>query len=128
MLEGTASPVFLDGCTIQNTEHGTGHATHVGTITWESIETVDTCALPDAALVQGTVEIIGTSGDRLTADYRTVAVLDFAANRVAPAGLYRLSGGTGKFANAAGRGVITADGSLLPPFERLGRLQGIIEY
>lgn len=128
ILDGHANPVFLDGCTIRNTESGTGHATHMGNITWSSTETVDTCASPDVALVEGQFQLVGANGDQVTGTYRTVARLDFATSEVMAAGLYRITGGTGAFVSASGSGVIKAEGSLLPPFEIAGELTGRITF
>jgi len=52
VIDGNANPVF-SGCTVLNTETGTGHATHMGTITWQSTETVDACSDPEFAQVDG---------------------------------------------------------------------------
>lgn len=128
IVEGHANPVFVDNCIIQNTESGTGHASHMGTITWSTTETIDTCASPDVALVDGQLRLVGANGDEVTGTYRTVVRLDFATSEVMAAGLYRITGGTGAFVNASGNGVITAEGSLLPPFEVVGDLSGTISF
>jgi hypothetical protein len=125
VLDGNAAPVFLDMCTIQNTETGTGHGTHLGTITWESTEMVDLCA---GGLVTGAFVITGANGDVITGTYETVATLNFMTNQVSADGVFTITGGTGRFASASGEGVITADGSLLPPFEVLGHMSGTIDY
>ena len=66
--------------------------------------------------------------DRHGPRYQTVAHLDFGTNQVLAAGLYSITGGTGRFAGASGEGVLTAEGSLLPPFEVIGRFSGTIAY
>lgn len=128
ILDGRANPVFVDGCTIDNTEGGTGHATHMGRITWSTTETVDSCTTPDVALVEGRFKLVDGNGDELTGTYRTVAKLDFVTSEVMAAGLYWISGGTGPFANASGSGVISADGSLLAPFDVIGQLTGTVGF
>src|SRR5262245_34800728 len=100
VIDGNASPVFTGPCTIENTETGTGHATHMGTITWQSTESVDACG-PDA-IVHAEFVITGATGERVTGTYSTVAHLDFAANEVRAAGLYRITGGEGNGADGRG--------------------------
>jgi hypothetical protein len=128
VLDGFAAPEFVGPCTIENTERGTGHATHMGTITWLSEETVDICAYPDVAVVEGRFVLTSARGDQVTGSYRTVARLDFAANEVSAAGLYTITGGTGRFTGATGRGVVSVEGSLLPPFALGGQLTGTILF
>ena len=126
VIDGNAGPVFTGPCTIENTETGTGHATHMGTITWQSTESVDACG-PDA-IVHAAFVITAATGETVTGTYSTIAHLDFAASEVRAAGLFRITGGTGRFAAASGRGVITAEGSLVPPFGVLGDLTGTIDF
>jgi hypothetical protein len=126
VIDGNANPVFTGPCTIENTETGTGHATHMGTITWQSTEIVDACG-PDA-IVHATFVITAATGERVTGTYSTIAHLDFATNEVTAAGLYRITGGTGRFATATGTGVISAEGSLLPPFGVLGDFTGTLDF
>jgi hypothetical protein len=126
VIDGNANPVFTGPCTITNTETGTGHATHMGTITWQSTENVDACG-PDA-IVHAEFIITAATGERVTGTYSTIAHLDFMAGEVRAAGLYRITGGTGRFAAASGKGVITAEGSLSPPFGVLGDMTGTIDF
>jgi hypothetical protein len=126
VIDGNASPVFTSPCTIQNTETGTGHATHMGTIVWNSSENVDACG-PDT-IVHAQFVITAATGDTVTGTYTTVAHLDFGTNEVTAAGLFTITGGTGRYAAASGRGVVSAEGSLLPPFAVLGHMTGTIEF
>ena len=126
VIDGNAAPVFTGPCTIENTETGTGHATHMGTITWQSTESVDACG-PDT-IVHAEFVITAATGERVTGTYTTIAELDFQASDVRAAGLYRITGGTGRFATASGEGVVTAEGILAPPFSVLGHLTGTIDF
>ena len=126
VIDGNANPVFTGPCTIENTETGTGHATHMGTITWQSTEHVDACG-PDT-IVHAQFVITATKGGQVTGTYTTIAELDFQASEVRAAGLFTITGGTGRFATASGKGVITAEGSLSPPFGVLGGLAGTIDF
>ena len=115
-------------CALANSEHGTGHATHLGAITWTSEETVNICAGPDGAEVTGEIVITAANGDQLFASYETLAQLDFGANQVRARGEFQITGGTGRFADATGQGTIGAEGSLSPPFELVGSMSGRISY
>lgn len=124
MLQGNASPApTSDPCILINTETGTGQSATLGPVTWASTETVDVCAAGDAD-VDGTFTITTAAGDTLTGTYRTSAHLDSQAGTITAVGRYKVTGGTGLFANAKGKGVIAASGSLLPPFAFEGGLFG----
>jgi len=128
-LDGNASPVFLpDGCTIVNDEQGTGQAQHMGRITWQSHEVVDVCSNPDGANVVGEMVITAADGDQVFGSYQTLAHLDFVGGQVRALGSFEITGGTGRFANATGQGIISAVGSLAPPFGVLGQMSGVIGY
>jgi hypothetical protein len=125
VLDGNAQPV-VTGCTIQNTETGTGYATHMGTITWQSSESVDACG-PDT-IVHGQIVMTSATGEQVTGTYTTIAQINFPANEVKAAGLFTITGGTGRFSAASGDGVISAEGSVLPPSGVLGHLTGTIDF
>ncbi len=128
-LDGNASPVFQpDGCTIINDEHGTGHGSHLGAISWQSHEVVDVCSNPEGGDVSGEIVITAANGDQLFASYTTLAHLDFGAGVVQALGAYQITGGTGRFVNASGQGIISAVGSLAPPFGVLAQMSGVIGY
>ena len=128
-LDGNASPVFQPGgCTIINDEQGTGNALLMGTIAWHSHEVVNVCSNPDGADVVGEFVLTAANGDQVSGTYQTLAHLDFGAGQVRALGAFQITGGTGRFAGASGDGVISAVGSLLPPFEVLGAMAGAIAY
>ena len=128
-LDGYASPAFQpDGCTIINDEQGTGQARHLGAITWQSHEVVNLCTNPDGADVVGEIVLTAADGAQVFGTYETLANLDFGAGVVRALGAYRITGGTGRFVNAAGDGIISAVGSLAPPFGVLGAMKGTIDY
>jgi len=123
-LQGNAGPApTSDPCILVNTETGTGQSAAVGPITWSSTETVDVCSAGDAD-VDGSFTITTAAGDQLTGTYRTSAHLDFQAGVITAVGRYKITGGTGAFATAKGKGVIAAGGSLAPPFGFEGGLFG----
>ena len=128
-LTGFAGPApTADPCVLENNEHGTGNARHMGAITWVSSETVNLCSNPAGGDVVGQLTITAANGDAVTFSYQTLAHLDFATNEVSAAGNWMISGGTGRFDGATGHGVITANGSLLPPFGVIAGMSGVIAY
>ena len=128
-LDGHANPQFQpDGCTIINDEQGTGQALHMGAITWQSHEVVNVCTNPAGADVIGEFVLTGADGDQVTGTYQTLAHLDFGAGQVRALGTYQITGGTGRFADATGQGIISAVGSLNPPFGVVGQMSGNIGY
>ena len=128
-LDGHANPEFQpDGCTIINDEQGTGQARHLGAITWQSHEVVNLCSNPEGADVTGQFVLTAADGDQVFGTYETLANLDFAAGVVRALGAYQITGGTGRFVDAAGDGIISAVGSLAPPFGVLGAMKGTIGY
>lgn len=128
-LDGFAGPMpTSDPCILANTEHGTGNARHMGAITWQSNETVNLCSNPAGGDVVGELSVTGANGDTVHFSYTTLAHLDFTTNQVSASGNWQITSGTGRFAGASGQGVLTANGSLLPPFEVIGRMTGVIAY
>jgi hypothetical protein len=128
-LIGNANPMpTADPCVLDNNEAGTGHATHMGNITFATHETVNMCTNPDGADVDGTFLLTAANGDTVFGTYHTLAHLDFGTNQVSAFGQFTITGGTGRFEGASGDGTIGADGSLLPPFEVLGGQVGRISY
>lgn len=128
-LDGHANPQFQpDGCTIINDEKGTGHARHMGRITWQSHETVDACSNPPGADVNGQFVLTAANGDQVFGEYVTLAQLNFGIGQVSALGTFQITGGTGRFENATGNGVISALGSLAPPFAVIGGMTGTIGY
>jgi hypothetical protein len=97
----------------------------MGDITWESHETVNVCN-PAGADVQGQITITAANGDVVIADYQALA--QFSGAEVTAFGYWEITGGSGRFADASGNGVIAARGSLLPPFEVTGAMAGVIGY
>jgi len=128
-LEGFAGPMpTADPCILANNEHGTGHALHMGAITWVSNETVNLCSNPEGGDVEGQLTITAANGDEVFFTYETLAQFDFTTNVVTAVGQWQIAGGTGRFAGASGRGAIAARGNLLPPFEVIAGMAGVIAY
>jgi hypothetical protein len=118
----------ISECILLNTEFATGQALHLGQITLETSEVVNQCSNPEGAEVDGDFVMTAANGDQLFGTYETLADLNFVTFRVTAIGEFEITGGTGRFQNATGGGVITAEGSLLPPFELTGGFLGQISY
>jgi len=83
---------------LEITATGSGVATHLGNFTREERITLD----PGTGSISGTIVFVAANGDTLTCS--------FAGGFTAPttaAGVYTFTGGTGRFANAAGEAYFT---------------------
>jgi hypothetical protein len=126
--QGNANPTPTpDPCVLTNTEAGTGHALHPGTLTWVSDEVVDLCA-EGGPRVSAEFVLTAASGDQAFGRLRTVARFDFVTNQVTFAGLWEIDRGTGRFQNVNGQGQLSGWGNLLPPFEVTAEFSGEIRY
>lgn len=132
VLSGNANPDFSNGpCDVVNSESGTGVAEHLGLVSWTSNEVANFCVDPNdpsQAAVTGTIVITAANGDQLTESYTSTVHADFAAGTLTAAGDYQVTGGTGRFAGATGRGTLDVNGSLAPPFGVSGTYAGTIAY
>ena len=132
LVRGNANPVPTeDPCILVNTETAKGLALNIGKITWKSEEVVDfssnpDCFRPDGAEIEAKFVITVEDLGEILGVYQTVAQIDAFSNEITALGHYEITGGTGKFEDAEGKGVITAVGSLLPAFEFVGELIGRI--
>lgn len=132
IIKGNANPRPIDpdrDCLLRNTETGYGFATHIGRIiSINSEETADFCDPdnPTEGVVNGEMVIEDDDGDMLFLMYQTQAKIhpDPEFPEISFRGPFRITGGTGRFENASGRGTIAGEGSLRPPFEVVGILTG----
>jgi hypothetical protein len=113
---------------IRNDETGDGEATHLGQFTFESVEFVDFSRFPAFVSVNGAFRMTAANGDRLDGTYTTVGILDFATDNLMVQGQFRITGGTGRYANASGGGDLSAIASLGPGLPFTGRYNGNIKY
>lgn len=133
VLEAQASPVPIGPCTLANHEIGSGHALHLGTVTWFSDETAqfDSCSpsgpTSPAITVSGKFKLVAANGDEIDGKYITHGTLD-SVNGVSVSGGYTFVSGTGRFSNVTGGGTIAAQGASSPPFDSVGTLDGTISY
>jgi hypothetical protein len=121
-LTPTDNPRF-----VRNDETGTGNATHLGLYSWTSVEIVDFIGFPPDVAVCGSFTMTAADGDKLYGAYETTGrLIDPVTLEVQ--GTFTFTGGTGRFANAAGGGVLGAKAYLSEglPFE--GTFDGTISY
>jgi hypothetical protein len=116
-----------DPCVMRNDETAQGNASHMGQITWESVEFVNFCTVQGGVAVTGSFVITAANGDQLFGTYETIGFPDVNGNLIIH-GDYWFDGGTGRFEDATGSGDIDAEASLAPGFPFDGRLTGTIEY
>ena len=95
---------------------------------WDNEPGSNFCANPEGAEIDGEFTITAWNGDKIQGTYHTLAHADTAANEIAAAGFFQITGGTGRFEEASGTGSIAAGGSLAPPFKFDGGLFGHITF
>ncbi len=121
LVEGLANPQPTeDPCILMNTETGTGLDLTIGKITIETTEVVDLsssldCLNPDRAEVHSEFTLTAVAdSDKVFGIYHTVILIGPTAD-LEILGRYQITGGTGRFEGATGKGVITAQGNLFEP-------------
>jgi len=121
-LSPTDDPLIM-----RNDETGEGEATHLGRFTWASVEFVDFSNFPPRVAVKGTFTMTAAEGDQLFGKYKTVGLANDDGN-LDILGVFRFTGGTGRFADATGGGQLKATAFFAPglPFE--GEFLGAIDY
>ena len=112
---------------MRNDETGEGQATHLGRFTWASVEFVNFIGFPPQVTVEGTFTMTAANGDRLFGEYTTVGLANAEGN-LDILGVFRFTGGTGRFEDATGGGLLQATAFFAPglPFE--GSYRGTIDY
>jgi hypothetical protein len=129
VIQGIANPTFTGPCTFTNRETGSGHAIHLGIITWSDEETVQflSCPPPGSAIaVTGNFKILAANGDEIDGEFQTTGTLD-PINGVNVQGPYKFLSGTGRFSNVTGSGVIAAHATAGSP-DFVASMDGAISY
>lgn len=94
------------------TAEGSGRATHLGRTTAVFEECANFVQEPGRVHVYGTGVLTSASGDELHLRIDKVGDLPDASGNVGSGGSYRVTGGTGRFAGAAGCGDTSAEGNI----------------
>jgi hypothetical protein len=101
-LAGTPVPGVLTG-----TLTGAGRASHLGSVTLSSTETLDFTTSPGVILVRdGQMVVVAANGDELHWTYEGTGSLPDAAGTTLINGRFVITGGTGRFTDATGTGSI----------------------
>jgi hypothetical protein len=116
-----------DPCVLRNDETVEGHATHLGSFNWVSVEFANFCTVPDGVVVTGEFTMTAANGDELTGEYTTIGLFDADGNLIIH-GVYEFTGGSGRFVDASGSGDIDAIGFLTEGLPVEGTLDGTIDY
>jgi hypothetical protein len=127
-IVGNANPVPDpdDPCVLLNTETAEIRGTHLGAGTWSSFETVNFCMIPGVGVVDGAFTLTAANGDQIFGTYDTIVIV--GDGTIAASGTFEITGGTGRFDDASGSGIIDATGDFGPPFGVIGAMSGDISY
>jgi hypothetical protein len=125
-LTGNAHPDFVNFPTVTNQETGEGEATHLGRFIWEDDEIA--VFAPDFTFtVEGTFTMTAANGDQIYGEFTTSGFVNEEGNLIIH-GDYEFIGGTGRFADVTGSGVLDAVGGGPPDFPIAGTFNGTIDY
>jgi hypothetical protein len=120
--KGFADPVFNKDGTISNKEVATGVATYVGKYTLNSMETAVFTGPNTLHVVCEEFTLTAANGDVVIGSYETTGTVNFDTFIGVFVGTYKITGGTGRFANATGSGTLIGVGNMQAPFEIVGAL------
>ena len=106
-LQASFSPTTAPGVFTVTTSGG-GIAFHLGEVTASSTETLDFATAPGTTVVRdGRMVLVAANGDELHWSYGGSASLPGPDGSAAISGSYTITGGTGRFSDAAGSGTIS---------------------
>lgn len=92
---------------------GSATGTELGSGVWNDHE----CAIFTAAgiAIEGELTLTAANGDELFVTYDATTAFPDATGAIHPAGLFTITGGTGRFAHAAGGGKLSVDANVASP-------------
>ena len=94
------------------TTSGVGHASHLGKVTLSTTETLDFVTTPGTLLVQdGRMVMVAANGDELRWAYEGTGSAPDEQGVSTLTGIFLVTGGTGRFADATGSGTFTGTGN-----------------
>src|SRR5262249_38418857 len=85
-----------------------------GKATWANGECVDVASVPGTFVVAGSVTLTSAPGDELVVSYSVTTPPPDASGSIHPRGTYTITGGTGRFDGATGRGFVVDEGNVVP--------------
>jgi hypothetical protein len=92
---------------------GTATGTELGNGSWNDTECAAFTA--DGIRITGALTLTAANGDRLFVSYSALTAFPDATGAIHPAGTFTVTGGTGRFAQATGGGVLAADANVAAP-------------
>jgi hypothetical protein len=101
---GSFAPTPRPGV-LTGTGVGSGHATHLGKVNVSTSELLDFTVAPgDVTIRDGRLVMVAANGDELHWTYSGSGPVPDASGGVAFGGVFTITGGTGRFADATGSG------------------------
>lgn len=127
-LQGNANLIPTnDPCIFTNAETGSGNGTHLGAFVWSDVETVNFCTIPGGVSVVGSFVMTAANGDAVTGDLTTTGLFQMNGDLLID-GTYSIAGGTGRFVDATGQGLVRITAQLSPGLPFAGTMEGTIQY
>lgn len=127
-LQGNANLIPTnDPCVFTNEETGSGNSTHLGAFVWSDVETVNFCTVPGGVSVVGSFVMTAANGDAVTGDLTTTGLFQMNGDLLID-GTYSIAGGTGRFVDATGEGLVNITAQLSPGLPFAGTIEGTIQY
>jgi hypothetical protein len=110
------------------TGSGVGHASHLGKVTLSTSETLDFAASPGSLVIQdGQMVMVAANGDELRWAYEGIGLLPDEQGISEFTGTFVITGGTGRFTDAAGSGTFQGTGNAVTGLAIVS-YQGTIAY
>lgn len=129
VLSGNASLTPINPpCLFQNDETAEGFATHLGPFTLVGVETVNFCPDEGDVAVEGSLTMTAANGDQLRMKYIAIGYANETGTVLSIVAEFVFDGGTGRFADATGKGVINVTAYFAPGLPFDATMSGIIDY
>ncbi|MDT0213140.1 hypothetical protein Q9R29_04505 [Rothia sp. ARF10] len=126
-IEASFAPMPVPGVFAVTTS-GAGHASHLGKVTVSSSETLDFVSSPGTVtLDDGRLVMTAANGDQLYWSYEGTGSAPDENGESALAGTFVITGGTGRFSDAAGDGSLHGTGNAVTGMASL-TYHGSISY
>jgi hypothetical protein len=110
---GSFAPISTPGV-LTGTGVGSGHATHLGKVTVSASELLDFTVSPGNVVIRdGQLVMVAANGDELHWTYSGSGPVPNASGEVTFGGVFTITGGTGRFADATGSGTFEGSGSVV---------------
>jgi hypothetical protein len=129
VLAGNANLSPIDPpCLWRNDETAAGQATHLGRFTLVGVEEVNFCSTEGDVAVVGALTMTAANGDKLDMEYTAIGFADETGTVLTIQADFVFAGGTGRFADATGSGVILVTAFLAEGLPFVATMKGTIDY